>query len=233
MFGLTVSFYPLSIYVVFILIDQCIPFSRNIPRYEDDSSKLWIVCFCRKPLKKEKIYAMLKKKNVSVWGQMNIIESKRTTFTVTKAMTPIKINAWQGSCRHKDSLFWLKCIQITREIMVDETAESGVCFKFTTKYQLLYQILTWCISWNHTFVPRLSYYFLFSFTLIYNLFALFFVGVLMWEVFTCGKMPYGRLKNTEVVERVQRGIILEKPKNCFKEVYEVYICSSLKWCKKI
>ncbi|XP_043269170.1 tyrosine-protein kinase Btk29A isoform X1 [Venturia canescens] len=46
-------------------------------------------------------------------------------------------------------------------------------------------------------------------------------GVLMWEVFTCGKMPYGRLKNTEVVERVQRGIILERPKTCFKEVYEV------------
>lgn len=46
-------------------------------------------------------------------------------------------------------------------------------------------------------------------------------GVLMWEVFTCGKMPYGRLKNTEVVERVQRGIILERPKACFKEVYQV------------
>lgn len=46
-------------------------------------------------------------------------------------------------------------------------------------------------------------------------------GVLMWEVFTCGKMPYGRLKNTEVVDRVQRGIILERPKACFKEVYEV------------
>ncbi|XP_015592435.1 tyrosine-protein kinase Btk29A isoform X2 [Cephus cinctus] len=46
-------------------------------------------------------------------------------------------------------------------------------------------------------------------------------GVLMWEVFTCGKMPYGRLKNTEVVDRVQRGIILDKPKACFKEVYEV------------
>lgn len=43
----------------------------------------------------------------------------------------------------------------------------------------------------------------------------------MWEVFTCGKMPYGRLKNTEVVDRVQRGIVLEKPKTCFKEVYEV------------
>ncbi|XP_076397686.1 tyrosine-protein kinase Btk29A isoform X8 [Megachile rotundata] len=49
-------------------------------------------------------------------------------------------------------------------------------------------------------------------------------GVLMWEVFTCGKMPYGRLKNTEVVERVQRGIILERPKACFKEVYEYKCC---------
>lgn len=45
----------------------------------------------------------------------------------------------------------------------------------------------------------------------------------MWEIFTCGKMPYGRLKNTEVVDRVQRGIILEKPKMCFKEVYEVIL----------
>lgn len=34
-------------------------------------------------------------------------------------------------------------------------------------------------------------------------------------------MPYGRLKNTEVVERVQRGIILEKPKACIKEIYDV------------
>lgn len=34
-------------------------------------------------------------------------------------------------------------------------------------------------------------------------------------------MPYGRLKNTEVVERVQRGIILERPKACAKEIYDV------------
>lgn len=43
----------------------------------------------------------------------------------------------------------------------------------------------------------------------------------MWEVFTCGKMPYGRLKNTEVVERVQRGVVLERPKACYHEVYEI------------
>lgn len=29
------------------------------------------------------------------------------------------------------------------------------------------------------------------------------------------------MKNSEVVERVQKGIILEKPKACFKEVYDV------------
>lgn len=53
----------------------------------------------------------------------------------------------------------------------------------------------------------------------------------MWEVFTCGKMPYGRLKNTEVVERVQRGIILEKPKACAKEIYDVS-CRLCFFCRR-
>lgn len=55
------------------------------------------------------------------------------------------------------------------------------------------------------------------------------VGVLMWEVFTCGKMPYGRMKNSEVVDRVQKGNILERPKGCDKEIYEV----SRNKCKRI
>ena len=46
-------------------------------------------------------------------------------------------------------------------------------------------------------------------------------GVLCWEVFTCGDMPYGRAKNPEVVERVQRGQILGQPSNCPNKVYEV------------
>jgi len=46
-------------------------------------------------------------------------------------------------------------------------------------------------------------------------------GVLCWEVFTCGEMPYGRAKNPEVVERVQRGQILSQPGNCPIKVYEV------------
>ncbi|CAL4125722.1 unnamed protein product [Meganyctiphanes norvegica] len=46
-------------------------------------------------------------------------------------------------------------------------------------------------------------------------------GVLMWEVFTCGKMPYGRLKNAEVVDHVQQGRHLEKPRYCLPNVYDV------------
>lgn len=46
-------------------------------------------------------------------------------------------------------------------------------------------------------------------------------GVLCWEVFTCGEMPYGRAKNPEVVERVQRGQILSQPDFCPGQVYEV------------
>ncbi|KAJ8725070.1 hypothetical protein PYW07_016028 [Mythimna separata] len=46
-------------------------------------------------------------------------------------------------------------------------------------------------------------------------------GVLMWEVFTCGKVPYGRMKNSEVADMVQRGMLLEKPKGCLNEIYNV------------
>lgn len=45
----------------------------------------------------------------------------------------------------------------------------------------------------------------------------------MWEVFTCGKVPYGRMKNSEVVEMVQRGHLLEKPAGCLPEIYNVSV----------
>lgn len=46
-------------------------------------------------------------------------------------------------------------------------------------------------------------------------------GVLMWEIFTCGKMPYGRATNAEVVGQVQRGQRLERPRACPREVYDL------------
>ena len=56
------------------------------------------------------------------------------------------------------------------------------------------------------------------------------LGVLMWEIFTCGKMPYGKLKNAEVVNKVvHKGEILEQPRVCPNPVYEVM---RLCWTKK-
>jgi len=46
-------------------------------------------------------------------------------------------------------------------------------------------------------------------------------GVLCWEIMTCGEMPYGRAKNPEVVERVQRGQILSRPPSCPHKVYDI------------
>ncbi|XP_077559137.1 tyrosine-protein kinase Btk29A isoform X2 [Haemaphysalis longicornis] len=46
-------------------------------------------------------------------------------------------------------------------------------------------------------------------------------GVLMWEVFTCGKIPYGRAANAEVVEQVQHGQRLPRPPACPSDVYQV------------
>lgn len=46
-------------------------------------------------------------------------------------------------------------------------------------------------------------------------------GVLMWEVFTFGKTPYGPLSSSEIVDRVERGFILEKPSAATNEIYEM------------
>lgn len=67
----------------------------------------------------------------------------------------------------------------------------------------------------------------------------FFLGVLMWEVFTEGKMPFEKSSNYEVVTMVSQGHRLYRPKLACKQVYEmmmmcwqeVYIFFSLNWKK--
>lgn len=46
-------------------------------------------------------------------------------------------------------------------------------------------------------------------------------GVLMWEVFCGGKMPYLGMSNTDVVEMVGNGYRLERPSRCPHEVYNI------------
>ncbi|XP_075297743.1 tyrosine-protein kinase ITK/TSK [Opisthocomus hoazin] len=50
---------------------------------------------------------------------------------------------------------------------------------------------------------------------------LFALGVLMWEVFSEGKIPYENRTNGEVVEEINAGFRLYKPKLASKAIYEV------------
>ncbi|KAG7170813.1 Tyrosine-protein kinase Btk29A-like 2 [Homarus americanus] len=46
-------------------------------------------------------------------------------------------------------------------------------------------------------------------------------GVLMWEVFSCGRIPYGRMNNQQIIDFLEAGQILEKPRFCLNEVYQL------------
>ena len=50
-----------------------------------------------------------------------------------------------------------------------------------------------------------------------------FPGVLMWEVFTEGRMPFEKNTNYEVVTMVTHGHRLHRPKLASKYVYEVML----------
>uniref|UniRef100_A0A8C5GBN3 Tyrosine-protein kinase n=1 Tax=Gouania willdenowi TaxID=441366 RepID=A0A8C5GBN3_GOUWI len=46
-------------------------------------------------------------------------------------------------------------------------------------------------------------------------------GVLMWEIYTLGKLPYERLNNTEIVDQVPRGLRLYRPQLANEKVYSI------------
>ncbi|KAM6979916.1 NT-3 growth factor receptor [Aplochiton taeniatus] len=48
-------------------------------------------------------------------------------------------------------------------------------------------------------------------------------GVIMWEIFTYGKQPWFQLANNEVIECITQGRVLERPRICPKEVYDIML----------
>ncbi|XP_063046178.1 NT-3 growth factor receptor [Engraulis encrasicolus] len=48
-------------------------------------------------------------------------------------------------------------------------------------------------------------------------------GVIMWEIFMYGKQPWFQLGNNEVIECITQGRVLERPRLCPKEVYDVML----------
>ncbi|XP_028678490.2 NT-3 growth factor receptor [Erpetoichthys calabaricus] len=48
-------------------------------------------------------------------------------------------------------------------------------------------------------------------------------GVILWEIFTYGKQPFFQLANNEVIECITQGRVLERPRSCPKEVYDIML----------
>ncbi|XP_075898979.1 NT-3 growth factor receptor-like [Nelusetta ayraudi] len=48
-------------------------------------------------------------------------------------------------------------------------------------------------------------------------------GVILWEIFTYGKQPWFQLANNEVIECITQGKVLERPRLCPKEVYDMML----------
>ncbi|KAG7473240.1 hypothetical protein MATL_G00093550 [Megalops atlanticus] len=48
-------------------------------------------------------------------------------------------------------------------------------------------------------------------------------GVILWEIFTYGKQPWHQLSNTEVIECTMQGQVLDRPRICPKEVYDIML----------
>ncbi|XP_064839903.1 NT-3 growth factor receptor-like [Oncorhynchus masou masou] len=48
-------------------------------------------------------------------------------------------------------------------------------------------------------------------------------GVILWEIFTYGKQPWFQLANNEVIECLVQGQVLDRPRVCPKEVYDLML----------
>ncbi|XP_076125719.1 BDNF/NT-3 growth factors receptor isoform X1 [Alosa pseudoharengus] len=49
------------------------------------------------------------------------------------------------------------------------------------------------------------------------------LGVVLWEIFTYGKQPWYQLSNNEVIECITQGRVLQRPRCCTQEVFELML----------
>ncbi len=48
-------------------------------------------------------------------------------------------------------------------------------------------------------------------------------GVVLWELFSRGMIPYPGMENSEVIRKITNGVRLEKPRDCPNEVYDLML----------
>ena len=48
-------------------------------------------------------------------------------------------------------------------------------------------------------------------------------GILLWEIYSFGRVPYPRIPLADVVKHVEKGYKMEAPDGCPHEVYEIML----------
>jgi len=57
-------------------------------------------------------------------------------------------------------------------------------------------------------------------------------GVLLWEIYSYGRVPYPRLPLAEVVKQVEEGFRMEQPDGCHSKMYDIMRQVSILFEKK-
>ena len=58
-------------------------------------------------------------------------------------------------------------------------------------------------------------------------------GILIWEIYTYGRIPYPHMKAEEISEKVKNGYRMSKPDTCSDKVYEIMLsCWKFDWSQR-
>ncbi|XP_067849532.1 tyrosine-protein kinase BTK-like [Heptranchias perlo] len=105
-----------------------------------------------------------------------------------------------------------------RNCLVDKTLIVKVCDFGMARYVLDDQYIS---STGTKFPVKWSSPEIFSYSKFSSKSDVWAYGVLMWEVFTLGKMPYERFNNTELIQKILSGFRLYRPHLASKEIYHI------------
>ncbi|XP_078088234.1 cytoplasmic tyrosine-protein kinase BMX-like [Mustelus asterias] len=123
-----------------------------------------------------------------------------------------------------DAMVYLESLQFihrdlaARNCLVDKTLIVKVCDFGMARYVLDDQYTS---SSGTKFPVKWSSPEIFSYSKFSSKSDVWAFGVLMWEVFTLGKMPYERFNNTELVQNILSGYRLYKPQLTSEEIYQI------------
>lgn len=86
-----------------------------------------------------------------------------------------------------------------------------------------------CLNWRNRFIGNYSAFWLQLFS---NKSDMWSFGILLWEIYSFGRVPYPRIPLADVVKHVEKGYKMEAPEGCPPEVYEMMRHVSSLWMKR-